>query len=48
MYRPGVQDALKFVFNGELIFQRPSCPVDGSFPSLTVSLASGTGWFCDM
>jgi len=29
-----------------LIFQGPSAPADGSFPSLTVSLASGTGWFC--
>jgi len=35
-----------FWFNGGLIFQGPSCPADGSFPSLTVSLASGTGWFC--
>ena len=35
-----------FWFNGALIFQAPSCPADGSFPSLTVSLASGTGWFC--
>ena len=46
LYRPGVKDARKFVFNGALIFQGPSCPADGSFPSLTVSLASGTGWFC--
>ncbi len=46
MYRPGVKDARKLVFNGALIFQGPSQPADGSFPSLTVSLASGTGWFC--
>ena len=32
--------------NGGLIFQGPGLPADGSFPSLTVSLASGTGWFC--
>jgi hypothetical protein len=46
MYRPGPKDARKFVFNGGLIYQGPSCPADGSFPSLTVSLSSGTGWFC--
>jgi hypothetical protein len=46
LYRPGVKDARKFVFNGGLIFQSPRQPADGSFPSLTVSLASGTGWFC--
>ena len=46
LYRPGVKDARKFVFNGGLIYQGPSCPADGSFPSLTVSLASGSGWFC--
>jgi DNA-directed RNA polymerase subunit RPC12/RpoP len=46
MYRPGVKDARKFIFNGGLIFQGPSQPADGSFPSLTVSLSSGTGWFC--
>ena len=39
LYRPGAKDARKFVFNGGLIFQGPSCPADGSFPSLTVSLA---------
>lgn len=32
--------------NGGLIYQGPNCPADGSFPSLTVSLTSGTGWFC--
>lgn len=32
-------------FNGGLIFQSPDCPADGSFPTLTVSLAEGTGWF---
>jgi hypothetical protein len=46
LYRPGAKDARKFIFNGGLIFQCPHCPADGSFPSLTVSLASGTGWFC--
>jgi hypothetical protein len=35
-----------FWFNGGLIYQGPTSPADGSFPSLTVSLASGTGWFC--
>ena len=35
-----------FWFNGGLIWQGPNCPADGSFPSLTVSLANGTGWFC--
>lgn len=34
------------MLNGGLIYQGPGCPADGSFPSLTVSLASGTGWFC--
>jgi hypothetical protein len=33
-------------FHGGLIYQGPGLPADGSFPSLTVSLASGTGWFC--
>ena len=33
-------------FNGGLIYQGPDSPADGSFPSLTVSLSSGTGWFC--
>jgi hypothetical protein len=46
LYRPGAKDARKFIFNGGLIWQGPSCPAHGSFPSLTVSLASGTGWFC--
>jgi hypothetical protein len=46
LYRPGAKDDRKFVFNGALIFQGPTCPADGSFPSLCVSLASGTGWFC--
>jgi hypothetical protein len=36
----------KFWFNGGLIYQGPSVPADGSFPSLTVSLTPGTGWFC--
>jgi hypothetical protein len=46
IYRPGVKGERKFIFNGGLIFQGPSQPADGSFPSLTVSLASGTGRFC--
>jgi hypothetical protein len=46
MYRPGPKDERRFRMNGGLIFQSPSCPADGSFPSLTVSLASGAGWFC--
>ncbi len=46
VYRPGAKDDRRFRFNGGLIFQGPSCPGDGSFPSLSVSLASGTGWFC--
>jgi hypothetical protein len=36
----------KFSFNGGLIYQGPDSPADGSFPSLCVGLASGTGWFC--
>jgi hypothetical protein len=36
----------QFSYNGGLIYQGPSCPGDGSFPSLSVSLNSGTGWFC--
>jgi hypothetical protein len=36
----------KFWFNGGLIYQGPNAPADGSFPSLTVSLSSGTGWYC--
>jgi hypothetical protein len=35
----------KYWFNGGLIYQGPDCPADGSFPSLAVSLAEGTGWF---
>ena len=35
-----------FWFNGGLISQGPGCPGDGSFPSLSVSLTPGTGWFC--
>ncbi len=46
LYLPGAKDDRKFFMNGGLIYQGPSCPADGSFPSLTVSLASGTGWFC--
>ena len=35
-----------FSYHGAMIYQGPTSPADGSFPSLTVSLASGTGWFC--
>jgi hypothetical protein len=46
LYKPGPKEERKFWFNGGLIFQGPGFPADGSLPSLTVSLASGTGWFC--
>jgi hypothetical protein len=36
----------KFMFNGGLIYSGPGAPGDGSFPSLTVNLGDGTGWFC--
>ena len=36
----------EYSFNGGLIYQGPTSPAEGAFPSLTVSLASGTGWFC--
>jgi hypothetical protein len=32
--------------HGGLIYQGPTSPADGSFPSCTVSLARGNGWFC--
>jgi hypothetical protein len=35
----------KQVYNGGLIYQGPNVPGDGSFPSLSVSLHSNTGWF---
>jgi hypothetical protein len=35
-----------FWFNGAMIDSGPGCPVDGSFPSLSVKLSSGTGGFC--
>ena len=33
--------------NGGLIYQGPTCPADGSFPSLTVNIGDPTkvGWF---
>jgi hypothetical protein len=34
-----------FSYNGGLIYQGPDSPANGDFPSLTVSLAKGTGWF---
>jgi hypothetical protein len=36
---------LKAMFNGGLIYQGPTSPANGSFPSLTVSLNKGDGWF---
>lgn len=35
----------EFWFNGGIIYQGPEQPADGSAPSFTVSLNSGTGWF---
>jgi hypothetical protein len=35
-----------FNYNGGLIYSGPGCPGDGSFPSLSVNLTPGTGWFC--
>jgi hypothetical protein len=43
--RDGLPCEPKYWFAFGLIYQGPDCPADGSFPSLTVSLASGTGWF---
>lgn len=34
----------KFWFNGGLIYQGPTQPLDGSFPALTVSFNKNTGW----
>jgi hypothetical protein len=45
LYRPGVKDARKFVFNGGLLFQSTQQPANGSFPLLSVSLHSDSGWF---
>lgn len=39
-----VDNAWKRYFNGGLIYQGPTQKCDGSFPALTVSLASGDGW----
>jgi len=33
------------LLNGGLIYQGPTQPANGSFPSLTVSLHNDTGWF---
>jgi hypothetical protein len=35
----------KFLYNGGLIYQGPGPPGDGSFPSLSLSLTRGMGWF---
>lgn len=40
-----VQRNGRTVINGGLIYQGPGSPADGSAPSFTVSLATGTGWF---
>ncbi len=45
IYRTEEGKEPKFWMNGGIIYQGPGCPADGSFPSLTVSLAEGTGWF---
>ncbi len=45
LYRPGAKDARRFVFNGGLLFQSAQQPANGSFPLLSVSLHSNTGWF---
>jgi hypothetical protein len=34
------------IFHGGLIYQGPTSPANGGFPSLCVSLAEGNGWFC--
>jgi hypothetical protein len=46
LYRPGVKDARKYIFNGGLIFSGPGSLADGSFPALSVNLHDGIGWFC--
>ncbi len=35
----------EFWFNGGLVYQGPEQAADGSFPTLTVSLSDGNGWF---
>lgn len=45
MYGKNGKGEFALWFNGGLIYQGPNNPADGSFPSLTVSLAQGTGWF---
>ncbi len=42
---PAADPKWKHWFSGGLIYQGPDSPADGSFPSLTVSLAEGVGWF---
>lgn len=39
------EEKFEYWFNGGLIYQGPDSPANGSFPSLTVSLAEGIGWF---
>jgi hypothetical protein len=36
----------EYIFNGAMIYQGPDSPANGLGPSLCVSLAPGTGWFC--
>lgn len=45
MERPDGAGGWRNWFSGGLILQTPSLPADGSFPSLTVSLTQGDGWF---
>jgi hypothetical protein len=42
----GGAEGRKLSLNGGVTYLGPSSPADGSFPSFTVSLASGTSWFC--
>lgn len=45
LYRTEEGKEPRLWFVGGLIYQGPSVPANGSFPSLTVSLAKGHGWF---
>lgn len=45
MYRPTHDGDWKHWFSGGLIYQGPTQPANGGFPSLTVSLHSAIGWF---
>jgi hypothetical protein len=43
---PEGEEKRRLSMNGGLIYSGPGLPADGSFPSLTVNLSSGTGWSC--